>query len=842
MKINSGEWFHAALDLESLCFVDLIKSLPTTNALAIALAQEKILESRINALMIISRYGLAGDNLKQAIVLSTMGSRLCEHCYKLYGAGMSNTFVFARGAFAYDAQYAYKNSNQYKKQLLVIENTLEWLNASETKEIQVIQDMKMARIDALIELGLFEKAEKILTETRLAFETEKTTTAHTMYTIKSSLPQRIKAGLLSVTTVDNIDTEKRKNVAKQKQSSRLATDELNIVILGLKNFLLQFEDEKEKKLTSYPSKTLAPVANHFLNLKEKLIALKTKMTQPIERLPSDKFIGHNHDLYTQANDVFKSITGNQFNSNQQQISLNFTIQQVSVVLAQPEPAQGYNLSVLNHAKKSLENIREKALNANLDDTAKSTLWPLYLCFKRLKQYDKAFNSLQLIRQWVKAQRSLITDPFKRGGIAKQYPYLYLELCFILTHFKGNRNAELLEVIEEGKGRLLTDTLAIKAKQDKLPHTPTASLINWLPKEMVKLNSHYVTFLVDNKVSYAVCVSKHGKLYSACIPLGSDLLGELEEDIIDPQMWGKKINARFTAPNDVPQQLNPLVDWLAELVDSGILEKGDHICYSPDALLHLVPLHYVDFRGEPFVKWVSLSCVHSATLLYSFSQQTNDLRPADYVALNVPRKKERIDQLDKVKQLQKVGSWLTNSTLTGVRLKHEQADLTALATQKLTHSIIHFATHGYFDEVDPFRKSGLLLSSDGQLPDGAKSSGRLSPERIIESNSLFNFNGSHVSLQACVSGHSKEGVAGDALGLEWSLLIAGAQSILSTHWYVSAESSATFCIDFYQEWLVNGLTRAQAWRSAVLHQMDHDKPFKGKNAYCWAAFSLAGDWR
>jgi len=100
----------------------------------------------------------------------------------------------------------------------------------------------------------------------------------------------------------------------------------------------------------------------------------------------------------------------------------------------------------------------------------------------------------------------------------------------------------------------------------------------------------------------------------------------------------------------------------------------------------------------------------------------------------------------------------------------------------------------------------------------------------------------MTLQACVSGLSEEGVGGDALGLEWSMLMAGASSVLSTHWYIPVDSSATFCINFYDKWLLNGLSRAQAWRSAVLDQMDDNKAFDGDRAYHWASFSLAGDWR
>ena len=145
-------------------------------------------------------------------------------------------------------------------------------------------------------------------------------------------------------------------------------------------------------------------------------------------------------------------------------------------------------------------------------------------------------------------------------------------------------------------------------------------------------------------------------------------------------------------------------------------------------------------------------------------------------------------------------------------------------------------------MDPSRGSGLVLSKNGQLPQDAKRSGLLSPERIIERGSPFEFDGSHVTLQACVSGLSEEGVGGDLLGPEWSLLMGGARSVLSTHWNIPVESSADFSIRFYEEWLLSGLSRAQAWRNAILSQMHDNKAFEGEQAYHWAAFSLAGDWR
>ncbi|HEY2151202.1 MAG TPA: CHAT domain-containing protein, partial [Vicinamibacterales bacterium] len=100
-------------------------------------------------------------------------------------------------------------------------------------------------------------------------------------------------------------------------------------------------------------------------------------------------------------------------------------------------------------------------------------------------------------------------------------------------------------------------------------------------------------------------------------------------------------------------------------------------------------------------------------------------------------------------------------------------------------------------------------------------------------------GSHVSLMSCVSGLSREGRGGDALGLEWALIQAGATSLLASHWYISARLAADFFERFYQHWLVDGMSRAAAHSMAIA---DIRGSAGEDAAHAWAAFSLIGDWR
>lgn len=796
MMISIDSWVEAALDTDSTELARLIAGLPRSGGQseAASLARDSVLEQRVYALLAVANEHSAGGDPELAAALAISGIRFCEHSYALHGPGKMNTFLFGAGQFAMDAHRAYDRLGRRDEQLAVIENALEWLKARNAEERYLV-DLRFARIEALFVRGRLEQAREYLEAEAAA--------GYGTHPLFSLLDHQIRSRLVSA-------TERKDTRPIEEQTA--TGDQQNI---------------------QAAIKAMSAIAPEFSEL---LQQLGMQVDSQREVLSTGESIERASNEYQKLGRFMEEMAG----GSGPQFRLTTTIHQALAMLA--EPQQGHNPTTLDQLRQALEAVQQEAIGLELEDTVVDTLWPLYLCYKRLVRFDKALAMLRLIRAWVTERRVMIQDPLKRAGILKQYPYLYVELGARLI--ERNDSAELLSVIEEAKGRALADMLAIEANRQGLLVTPESPAA-WLPELMARLGSHYVTYLVDDEVTYAVCVTKEGRLHSARLSIGAKLIDELRESL-DPSRWGKRTAGIYAppTPNDVPQQLSPLVGWLGELVDTGILGEGDHICYSPDDLLHLVPLHYVDFRGAPLVKFFSVSRTHSAALLYHFSQKPVS-RPTHYVAVKVPRADEARGNPEKVAKLGRAPDWLENGPLPGARIENEKADLPTLALQNLKDAVVHFATHGCFPQVepaDPFRGSGLVLSKNGSLPQDEKHCGLFSPERMIEPGSPFKFDGSHVSLQACVSGLSEEGVGGDALGPEWSLLMAGARSVLSTHWNVLDESSAAFCIRFYEEWLLKGLSRAQAWRNSVLSLTDGNKVFDGDQAYHWAAFSLAGDWR
>jgi CHAT domain-containing protein len=194
---------------------------------------------------------------------------------------------------------------------------------------------------------------------------------------------------------------------------------------------------------------------------------------------------------------------------------------------------------------------------------------------------------------------------------------------------------------------------------------------------------------------------------------------------------------------------------------------------------------------------------------------------------------------------RVPSWLARR-VRGTLTEGEDATLASLTGMSLTNRVVHFSTHGYFPPegdrgaANPYAASGLLLAGPGGLPDldAPGASAKLSPKELLDSR--LDLSGSHISLAACVTGLAREGVGGDALGLDWALFQCGAASLLASHWNVSAALSASFFERFYDRWLLQRMGRAVAWRAAILSMMGEDGP--ASSPYAWGAFSLSGDWR
>ncbi|GAM09838.1 tetratricopeptide repeat protein 28 [Geobacter sp. OR-1] len=168
------------------------------------------------------------------------------------------------------------------------------------------------------------------------------------------------------------------------------------------------------------------------------------------------------------------------------------------------------------------------------------------------------------------------------------------------------------------------------------------------------------------------------------------------------------------------------------------------------------------------------------------------------------------------------------------LRWDYPSVTTLTRERATESwvrehigefgIIHLASHGEFDPVNP------LFSAIRLAPD-KKSDGRLMAEDIFG----LQIKADLVVLSACQTGLGEIRKGDDVVGMNRAFIFAGTHALMSSLWRVSDVSTAILMKQFYREYSRND--KAESLRRAMLH-VKNRYPHPGY----WGAFTLIGDFR
>jgi len=472
-------------------------------------------------------------------------------------------------------------------------------------------------------------------------------------------------------------------------------------------------------------------------------------------------------------------------------------------------------------------------------------WSLYLAYNRTNRDELAVEQLQRIRSNIENARSRISDPAERARLMERFPYLYPCLCTL--YFKLGRFEELMEAIEASKSKILAD-MHTQLSGEAATEREFSIALKELPPILKRLSSHYYSCFVDDDCVYGVLLTSSGIIKASKTIINKERIAYYAS-ISNPELWGQPdpidpVVRRI--PEDLPQKLSPFTVLFKTALENHEINEGDHICYSShDALLNL-PFHYVDFNGKQMVDFFSLSQIPGAHALHQILKRRAFV-PEKYVQIEVPSLQD-LNEKQKLRALREPGQWLVNHMKEGFRLVGEEADMEAVANASLEGSILHFSTHGrYPGDKTPGKASdqtpGLVLAANQKLPDlvlmnrGGAEEHILTPEKVL--NQTMDLSHSHITIQACVSGPSRKGLKADPPGLDWAFLQKGASSILSSNWQAPADTFAQFINSFYKNWLEQGYSRAEAWRSTVIELKGTELT---AHPYHWAAISLIGDWR
>ncbi len=139
-------------------------------------------------------------------------------------------------------------------------------------------------------------------------------------------------------------------------------------------------------------------------------------------------------------------------------------------------------------------------------------------------------------------------------------------------------------------------------------------------------------------------------------------------------------------------------------------------------------------------------------------------------------------------------------------------------------IIHLASHGEFDPINP-------LFSSVKLAEGAERDGDLEAGEVFG----LTIEADLVVLSACQTGLGKVTPGDDVVGLNRAFFYAGTHAIISSLWRVSDVSTALLVKHFYRGY--GRYDKAESLRRAI-RRVRQDYPHPGY----WGPFVLVGDYR
>ncbi len=276
-----------------------------------------------------------------------------------------------------------------------------------------------------------------------------------------------------------------------------------------------------------------------------------------------------------------------------------------------------------------------------------------------------------------------------------------------------------------------------------------------------------------------------------------------------------------------QNLDP-IDKLSEELYQTLIQPVIH--YIRDVhYLGIIPhgqLHYLSFGtladGNEYLidKYAFFYLPSASVLEYTLQKRIQHVAKPKVLAIGNPDLGDKGLDLPFSEQEVKTMSWNFPDITT---LTREQATDRWVIDHISDFNIIHLASHGEFDSLNP-------LFSSIKLTKTQKSDGNLEATEVFQ----LNIKADMVVLSACQTGLGKITAGDDVVGLNRAFFYAGTHTVVSSLWRVSDISTAMLIKAFYRQY--HNQKKADCLRLAALHV----KNFYSHPGY-WGAFTLVGDY-
>ena len=486
---------------------------------------------------------------------------------------------------------------------------------------------------------------------------------------------------------------------------------------------------------------------------------------------------------------------------------------------------------------------------------------LGLALFKLKNFPEAekylFSSLE-VRE---SLRQGIQDDLDKVSLSDTQRSSYNLLQQVLI--AQNKTEPALEVSERGRGRALVELLTQRFNPNSEPFSPVVSLaqLQAIARQqnatIVQYSRIFDQFSRDGKEQYLA-----SELYIWVIkPTGEvefrqadlKLLWQqqntsLSDIIFAARCFGNdacrsdfitasassNVVTRSNLTSTPPQyrELKELHQLLIKPIEDLLPTNPDEpVIFVPtDALFYLPFAALVDEEGKFLIEKHTIVMSPAITVLETTHKQRQNLSSSaqDIVIVGNPQMPklatspgEEPQPLASLRYAEKEAIEIAKMFNTSALIGANATESTVVERLK-TARIIHFATHGIVDNIQP-------LNSSVALTPGGSEDGLLTADEIFD----LKLNAELVVLSACDTGLGR--LTGDGMiGLSRSFLNTGVPSLVMSLWAIDDRKTSQLMVQFYQN-LQTTPNKAQALRQAML-TMKNQYP----DPYYWAAFTLIGE--
>lgn len=271
-----------------------------------------------------------------------------------------------------------------------------------------------------------------------------------------------------------------------------------------------------------------------------------------------------------------------------------------------------------------------------------------------------------------------------------------------------------------------------------------------------------------------------------------------------------------------------------------LAKFKRIVISPDAALWRLPLEALPIGNGKYVidQWAVDYCYSATQWLQSMRKKVQSDPKYPLLVVANPNYGEapeavlqtrgaRGDALPALPgtklEAQKIQEVVPKATaITG---SDAQADAVKALMPK--YGMLHFATHGLFDPVNPLASS---------LAFAKPADGKYATELLAQDIQGMSLKAKLAVLSACDTGRGQFRPGDGPIGLTYAFLKAGCPVVVSSRWPVNDQTTALLMADFYRG-MAKGQKIGDSLRAAILKtKKTHPQP------YYWAPFMVFGDSR